>query len=129
MIVGFEKAVEISKKINQDKIRKMREYFISELEKIGGNINGDKKKRLANNINVSFAGKDGEIIVLALSDMGIMCSTKSACLSNQKKENRVLKAIGLSKSDAGGTVRFSLNEKIGKKEINIVIKELRKFVG
>lgn len=127
-IVGFAKAVEINKKIDKDKIKKIRDYFISELEKIEGKINGSKEDRLANNINVSFAGKDTDIIILALSQKDIMCSTKSACSSKQKKENRVLKAIGLSKEESAGTLRFSLSDKVGKEDIDKVIKELKKKI-
>lgn len=127
-IVGFAKAVEIAKKINNNKIKNTKEYFISELEKIGGKINGSKKKRLANNINVSFAGKDADMIVLALSQKDIMCSARSACISKQKKENRVLESLLLNKKEISGALRFSLSGKIGKKDIDKVVRELKKLV-
>lgn len=128
-IMGFAEALKITKKIDKNKIKKIRDYFISELEKIGGKINGSKEKRLANNVNVSFKCKEGEDIVFSLSEKGIMCSTKSACLSKQKKENRVLESLFLDKKDINGAVRFSLSEKIGKNEIDIVIKELKKILS
>jgi len=127
-IAGFSKALEITKKIDKNKIREIRDYFLDELEKIGGKINGSREERIYNNINISFLGKDAENMAMALSEKGIMCSTKSACLEKQKKENRVLKALGLSQKEAGGSLRFALNEEITKRDIDYVVEEIRKLI-
>ncbi len=127
-IIGFAKALEIAKKIDKEKLKKLRDYFIEELEKIGGKINGSLENRIYNNINVYFYGKDAEKIVLYLSEKGIMCSTKSACLSKQKAENRVLRAIGLGKKEIDGSLRFVLNEFITKKDIDLVLMELNGYL-
>ena len=124
-IMGFARAISIVKKINKNKIKELRDYFIEKIEFIGGKTNGSKEKRLANNIDFSFSGKDGDEIMLKLSEKGIMCSTRSACTSKQKKENRILKAIGLSKEEIEGALRFSLSEFNTKKEIEIVVKEFK----
>lgn len=126
-IVGFAKAIEISKNVDQNKIKINRDYFIAQLEKIGGKINGSKQKRLSNNINVSFLDKDSEKILLYLSEKGIMCSTRSACSSKQKKENRVLNSIGLDKKYINGTIRFSLSSFTKKEEIDKVVRLLKKI--
>ena len=126
-IMGFAKAVEITKKIDKNKVKALRDYFISELEKICGKINGSKEKRIYNNVDVSFSGKEGDAMLLFLSEMGIMCSTRSACMSKQKKENRILSALGLKDDLINGALRFSLNEFNTYKEIDSVITELRKF--
>ena len=64
------------------------------------------------------------MLLLQLSEKGIICSTRSACTSKQKKENRILSAIGLKKDEIRGTLRFSINEFTTKKDIDYVIKEL-----
>ena len=64
--------------------------------------------------------------MLKLSEKGIMCSTRSACTSKQKKENRILAALGLSEKEINGALRFSLSEFNTKKEIDLVVKELKK---
>lgn len=127
-IVGFAKALELQKKVDWKKVRGLRDYFISGLEKFGGRINGSRKKRIWGNVNVSFSGVDGESLVLYLSSKGIMCSTGSACESRKKVQDRVLKAIGLNQREINGSLRFGLNEEIGKKEIEIVLKELKKYL-
>ncbi len=125
-IVGFAKALGIIKKVDNDKILKIRDYFISSLEKVGGKINGSKKRRIFNNINVSFNCADAENFVIFLSEKGIMCSSGSACESKKQIESRVLKAIGLNEKERMGSVRFSLNENIAKRDINYVIGEIKK---
>lgn len=123
-IIGFFKALELIKRENKDKIGKIRDYFISGLEKLGGVINGGKEKRIYNNVNVSFSGKDAERIVLSLSQKGIMCSTGSACESRNKKETRVLKAIGLNREEIDGSIRFTINWETTMKDIDFVLKVL-----
>lgn len=127
-IVGFSKALKIIKKIDKEKVRKLRNYLISKLEKIGGKINGSKERRIYNNVNVSFPGTDAERLVLYLSQKGIMCSTRSACLSKQQKENRVLRALGLNEEEIRSSLRLVLNEFITKNDINFVVEEIRKFL-
>ncbi len=127
-IIGFAKAVEISKKTERDKIRKIRDYFMHNLERIGAKINGSKIERLYDNINASFPGMYAEHLVLALSQRGIMCSTRSACLSKQQKENRVLKALGLNKEEMQGSLRFGLDESITKKDVDFVVNQILKVI-
>lgn len=128
-IIGFAKALEIQKKIDKNKIRKVRELFITELEKIGGKINGSKKSRLANNIHVSFSGADGEIMVYRLSEKGIYISSGSACESKKKKEeDYVLKAIGLTDQEIKGSLRITIGEKTSEKDVEKFIREIRKII-
>ena len=127
-IAGFAKAVQITNKIDKSKIKAIRDYFISELNKIDGKLNGSIEKRVCNNINFSFKIGNAEDIVIALSEKGIMCSTKSACLNKEHKENRVLKALGISKKEIDSSIRFSINETTTKKGIDYVIKELKKLI-
>ncbi|MBI2632539.1 cysteine desulfurase [Candidatus Pacearchaeota archaeon] len=127
-IMGFAKALEITNKVNKDKIKSLRDYLMSKFEKIGGKINGSKEERIYNNVNVSFQGIDAENLVLFLSQKGVMSSTRSACLSKQQKENRVLLALGLNKDEIKGSLRFVLNEFITKKDIDFVVLKIWEFL-
>ncbi|MEK6888601.1 MAG: cysteine desulfurase family protein [Nanoarchaeota archaeon] len=127
-IVGMGKALELIKEVDKEKIRKNRDYFIAELEKIGGKIIGDKEKRIYNNINMAFSGIDSDKLVVYLSGKGIMCSARSACLTKERKENRILKALDVDKKLIKGSMRFVLDERIGKKEINYVVKNIKAFI-
>jgi cysteine desulfurase len=123
-IVGFAKALDITKKVDKMKIKKLRDYFITQLEKIGCSINGSKDKRIYNNLNVNFNGKDSEMLVAYLSSKGIMCSARSACNTKHKNENRVLNALGLSKDESKGSLRFVLNEFITKNDLDYTVKQI-----
>jgi len=127
-IMGLAKALELAKKVNKDKIIKLRYALIFELEKIGGKINGSKTKRIYNNVNVSFSGIEGDTAVVYLSEKGIICSTGSACKSKQLKESHVLAALGLTKKEISGSLRFTLNEDISEKDINYIVSEVDKVV-
>lgn len=128
-IAGFGKAVDLMKRSRKEKIIELREYFMDELEKIGGKIGGSKERRLENNVHVSFSGEDAEILIEKLSQKGVMCSAKSACSTKSNKENRILKAIGLSEEEISGSLRFSLSEGTSKKDINFVVRVLKQALG
>lgn len=81
------------------------------LERIPGtHLNGDRNERLPNNVNVSFAGVEGETILLNLDMHGIAASSGSACTTGSTEPSHVLTAIGLSPSLANGSVRLTLGK-------------------
>lgn len=125
--VGFAKSLELIKKIDKNKLISLRNYFFSELEKIGGKINGSKEQRLADNISVSLPC-DAEMLVIRLSQKGIMCSTKSTCSEKSGETSRILESIGLTKEQSEGTIRFSLSDKINKKDVDLVINKIQSFL-
>jgi len=112
-IVGMAKAAEIlsreGEKENQ-RIRRLRDILKSDIltKMKGTKLNGDPTKRLANNVNVSIFGIEGESMVLELDYHGIAVSTGSACSSRTLEPSHVLTAIGLSHKEAHGSLRISL---------------------
>lgn len=127
-IVGFAKATEICKKqMDQEnrKINKLRDKIIKRILKIkGAKLNGHPKKRLPNNINISFPYIEGESLVIHLDMYGIACSTGSACSSMKLEPSYVLLAIGLKPEEAHGSLRISLGRFTTEKEINYFLKVL-----
>ena len=128
-IIGFAKALELEEKVNKKKIEKIRDKIMISLEKIGGKINGSRKRRIWNNVHASFSGVLGENLVVYLSEKGICVSAGSACDSKKKSEDRVLKAIGLPRELQEGSIRITLGEDISKKDADYVIGEIGKAVG
>ncbi len=128
-IVGFAKALEVMNK-SKNKLKPLQEQFIQGIEKLGGVLTGSREHRLQDHVSVTFPGVDAELLVLSLSQKGVMCSTKSACLNKDGKESRVLQALGLSKKEIRGAVRFGLHPRITKADIthalNIMKKSLQK---
>ncbi|MEM4331087.1 MAG: cysteine desulfurase family protein [Candidatus Pacearchaeota archaeon] len=125
-IVALAKAIEIKKDI--EKIKEQRDFIIKELLKIEGTrLNGSLKKRVYNNINVSFYGIEGESLLLLLSRKGIYVSTGSACSSHKLAESHVLKAIGVEPLYLNGSIRITL-DLLTKKEIFYLIEKIKESV-
>ena len=128
-IIGFARALELTRKINKEKIRKARDKLIIKLEKLGGKINGPKdERRVYNNVHVSFPGINNETLVTFLSNKGIYVSAGSACDSKKEKEDYVLKALGLNKKERDGSIRITIGEEISEKDVDFVVGEIKKSV-
>ena len=127
-IVGFGKAASL--KIDCDKIKKLRDYFISRVEKEIENVklNGSRE-RLCNNANFSFKKIEGESILMALDLEGIMVSTGSACSSRSLEPSHVLLAIGLDHATAHGSIRFSFSKYNTLEEVDYIVDKLKKIVA
>lgn len=130
-IVGLAKALELAQ-VNKDKESKRLEGLVKYLwEKIQKEIpkvrlNGPEigSQRLANNLNVSFEGMEGEALLLYLDEYGIMCSTGSACASGSLDQSHVLKAMGKSYENSRGSIRFTFGHSNTKADIDYLMKYL-----
>jgi cysteine desulfurase len=80
--------------------------------------NGDTTHRLANTLNVSFAGLSSETILMALDLEGICASSGSACMVGSVVASHVLLAMGLPASLASSAVRFSLGQETTEEEVD-----------
>lgn len=81
-------------------------------------LNGHPEKRLANTLNVSFPGLDGEGLLIALDLAGIGASSGSACMVGSITPSHVLLAMGVTPELAAATVRFSLGKNTTEHEID-----------
>ncbi len=70
--------------------------------------NGDPARSLANTLNVSFPGADGEALLMGLDLEGVCVSSGSACMVGSIQPSHVLLAMGVPPDTALATVRFSL---------------------
>lgn len=127
-IVGFAAALELCGKLREKesvKLTKLRDYFIDRLLKFGDvTLNGSLIARLPNNVNVSFVGADSEYLVLNLDALGVAASSGSACSVHTEDSSYVIKALGDSKEQARGAVRFTLGRDTTKEDLNYVLKIL-----
>ncbi|HUC95893.1 MAG TPA: cysteine desulfurase family protein [Candidatus Saccharimonadia bacterium] len=130
-IIGFSKALEIAqnlREIESKRLHELQQYFFDSLMKIYPkiHINGPQKNRVANNVNVSFVGFDNEELLFKLDNMGVMCSTGSACNAKKNNISVSLLAIGLSKSEALSSLRFSLGRQTDLEQIKRTIEIIKK---
>ncbi len=131
-IVGFAKALEIAQKNKEEysrRLKKLRDYFIENLLKIPNTLlNGDREKRLPNNVNVSFLNVEGEAILLMLDHEKIYASSGSACTSKSLDPSHVILGIGRPYEVAHGSIRFSLSKYTTKEDIDKVIEVLPSII-
>jgi cysteine desulfurase len=132
-IVALGKAVELRKIEMADeflRLRDLRTFFSQGIEKNIPNVkmNGDEKNCLPNTLNVSFAGAEGEAILLYLDLEGIAVSTGSACASGSLDPSHVLLALGLPAEEAHGAIRFSMGRETTEEDINYVLTKLPKVI-
>ena len=132
-IVALASALKLAqkeKKKESKRLTQLRDYFIKKVEKEipKSYLNGSRTKRLANNVNISFKGIEGESIMLRLNEKGIRVSTGSACTSQSLDPSHVLIAIGREHELAHASIRFTLGKYSTKKEIDYTVKELKKIV-
>jgi cysteine desulfurase len=80
--------------------------------------NGDTTHRLANTLNVSFAGLSSETLLMALDLEGVCASSGSACMVGSVVASHVLLAMGLPGSLASSAVRFSLGHETTEEEVD-----------
>ena len=73
--------------------------------------------RTPNTTNITFAGIDGEALVIALDLKGLACSTGAACSSGAVEPSHVLTAIGLNGGGCAGQLSFSLGRHTTAEEV------------
>ena len=133
-IVGFGKAVEravSTMEARTKKERELRDYLIERIEKEIPycRLNGDRTKRLPNNVNFSFRFIEGESLLIMLDMKGICASSGSACTSGSLDPSHVLLAIGLPHEIAHGSLRMTLSEETTKEDLDYVVENLKEIVS
>jgi cysteine desulfurase len=125
-IAGFGKAAEIAKtRLAEDAIRisalrdRLEDTLLGAISSV--RVNGDRLRRVANTTNLTFAGANGESLVIALDLLGVESSTGAACSSGAIEPSHVLTAIGLSPDEARSSLRFSLGRTTSVDDIEAAI--------
>lgn len=80
-------------------------------------------------INFSTKNKKSSVVVEALSNLGIMVSSISACHSSKEKGSHVLKAMGKGDEIANNTIRVSFSYLNTLEEVDALTKALDDIIG
>lgn len=81
----------------------------------GATVNGSIAHRLPNTSNVSFAGIEGDALLVSLPDLAL--SSGSACSTHHPGASPVLRAMGVSKELASASIRISLGRSTTRDEV------------
>jgi cysteine desulfurase len=134
-IAGFGRAAQLAaehlaNEVEQKRIGTLRDGLEQGIlaSVSGARVNGDTARRVANTSNILFDGVYGEACVIALDLLSVATSTGAACSSGAIETSHVLKAMGLSDSEARSSVRFSLGRGTTPADIEATIAAVRATV-
>jgi cysteine desulfurase len=77
--------------------------------------------RLPGNAHLSFAGAEGDALLMLLDARGIECSTGSACSAGVARPSHVLLAVGADADRARSSLRFSLGHTSTEDDVDAVL--------
>jgi cysteine desulfurase len=129
-IVGMGEAFRLAKlemAADNERIRAMRDKLLagmSQMEEVF--VNGDLKRRVPHNLNVSFNYVEGESLIMAVKDIAV--SSGSACTSASLEPSYVLRALGRSDELAHSSIRFTLGRFTTQEEVDYTVNHLRSKV-
>jgi cysteine desulfurase len=92
---------------------------LPEIDADGAVAPGAEERRLPGNLNVSFAGVDGEALLVGMKDVAV--SSGSACTSASLAPSHVLTAIGVPDDLAHASIRFGLGRWNTAEEVDYAV--------
>ena len=130
LAAGFALALEIAeqkRKKESQRLYELREYLIDAIVASipDAILNGDRAKRLPNNINFSFKNIEGEMLMLALDMEGIAVSTGAACTLTSTDPSHVLQALGTPQEYLLGNIRITIGRQTTKKDVGTLLAKLK----
>ncbi len=132
-IIGTAKAFEMACEEMKDKsarIAAIRDKIQEGLIKIhDSKVNGDIDNRLPGNLNMSFAGVDGQSLLFDLDLAGVAASSGSACSSGAMDPSHVLLALGIPYNMAHGSLRISLGKYNTEEDADKIIAAVTEVVA
>lgn len=126
-IVGMGAAFALAKtdmQADNERISQLHDYLWQGLSSALPQIylNGSATQRVPHNLSVSFAGIEGEALMMSLQNLAL--SSGSACTSASLEPSYVLTAIGRDPQLAHSALRISLGRQTTKADIDIALDEI-----
>lgn len=130
-LVGMGEAFAVAQQDMHDEAERLlalRETLLDGLQQIGEvSLNGHPTQRLPGQLNVAFAGVEGEVLLTALSDIAV--SSGSACTSASVEPSYVLRAMGIADALAHASLRFSIGRFTTAEDIATAVSHVRATVA
>ncbi len=131
--VGFAHALDIAQQCRHEeneRLQQLQQTFIKTLQASvsTAQVNGSLKHRLPNNVHVTFPGVDNERVLIQLDEAGIMAAAGSACSASTEESSHVLRAIGVSETDAQASLRFTMGRHTDEAAIKTTVATLAQLV-
>ena len=132
-IVGFGAAAEICRTElapEAARIGGLRDRLLAALgDRLDGvTVNGSLEQRLPHNLNVSFAGIEGESLLVGLDDVAVSSGAACSSASPSLEPSHVLRAIGIPDELARASLRFGLGRWTTADEIDYAADKVSSLV-
>ena len=137
-IVGLAKAAELAMHSLEDgtieRLAALRDRLEAGILRIpgtglnGAGEDGGPVPRAANTTNIWFDQVEGEALVITMDLKGVAVSGGSACHSGATEPSHVLMAMGLNKTRARASLRFSLLRTATEADVDCVLKAVPEAV-
>ena len=111
---------------NREYVKELRDYLVSELEKLSSVTINSSKDALPYVLNISVDGIKSETMLHHLEQDGIYVSSSSACAKG--KRSYVLKAIGLNDRLIDSSLRISFSKYNTKDDIDAFLSSLKRGI-
>ena len=116
-------------KKHMDYVEGLRHTLVAGLREIPhARINESPQHHAPGIVNVSFAGVEGESLLLLLDGAGICASAGSACSAGSLEPSHVLLSMGIPRDIAQGSLRLSLDHSNTPEEVAETIAQVRAVV-
>lgn len=125
MAIALEKANDI-RESEMSRLKTLSDQFIKRLQDMISDvhIHGDLSLRMSNTVNLSFAGIEGESVVVSLDLKSICIASGSACSSGATEPSHVILALGVEPQLAAGAVRISFGRSTKQEDLDYLLAEL-----
>lgn len=133
-IVGMAKALELATASSQQRrahLLALRERTITEIMRLApqAKLNGHRQQRLPGNVNFSFPGLEGDVLLMQLDMQGIAASSGSACSALSIEPSHVLTAMGLEAGLAKSALRLTFGEDNTSQDVDYLLATLKEILA
>jgi len=129
-IVGMGVAAEIARselELEPARVENLRQRLWAGVSQLQGvTLNGSEQQRVPHITNISFAGVDGELLLMALKDLAL--SSGSACTSASVEPSYVLSALGVKHELAMSSLRFSIGRYTSEEDIDSAVELIHRTI-
>ena len=126
LAVAAEVAVK-EQPVRAERLRDLRDDLVSRVKAavpdalLNGDESLDPSRRLPGNAHFSFAGCEGDALLMLLDARGIECSTGSACSAGVARPSHVLLAMGQDEALARASLRFTLGHTSEASDVDALV--------
>ena len=121
LCAGFGAAAKLAADYREDDAAHVAELWALATERFGGawTVNGSRERRYHGNLNIRHEGLDVARLMSELRDIAF--SAGSACASGSGRSSHVLRALGLSDSEARSSIRLGFGRYTSEEDLMMAI--------